>query len=94
VAPAAADTTDYAAERGASWEGGVSARYGVSPTFALMVERVPAAESQYVALPQVNTSDFIGSIAAFTGVQIADCIRAAYVDALFWAEQARSLLAK
>ncbi len=35
--PAAADTTDYAAERGASWEGGVSARYGVSPTFALMV---------------------------------------------------------
>jgi acetamidase/formamidase len=28
----------------------------------------------------VNTADFIGSIAAFTGVQIADCIRAAYVD--------------
>jgi acetamidase/formamidase len=44
------------------------------------LERVPKAGAQYVALPQVNTPDFIGSIAAFTGVHIADCIRAAYVD--------------
>jgi acetamidase/formamidase len=44
------------------------------------LERVPKAGAQYVALPQVNTPEFIGSIAAFTGVQIADCIRAAYVD--------------
>src|SRR6266566_1610391 len=44
------------------------------------LERVPKAGAQYVALPQVNTPEFIGSIAAFTGVHIADCIRAAYVD--------------
>jgi acetamidase/formamidase len=46
------------------------------------LERVPKAGAQYVALPQVNTPDFIGSIAAFTGVHIADCIRAAYVDVI------------
>jgi len=44
------------------------------------LERIAQADSQYVALPQVNTSEFIGSIAAFTGVPIADCIRAAYID--------------
>lgn len=44
------------------------------------LERIAASDSQYVALPQVNTTEFIGSIAAFTGVPIADCIRAAYVD--------------
>src|SRR5438477_531048 len=44
------------------------------------LERVPMAGAEYVALPQVNTPEFIGSIAAFTGVPIADCIRAAYVD--------------
>jgi amidase len=44
------------------------------------LERIARADSQYVALPQVNTPEFIGSIAAFTGVSVADCIRAAYVD--------------
>ncbi|MGH2749473.1 MAG: acetamidase/formamidase family protein [Actinomycetota bacterium] len=44
------------------------------------VERIPKGEAQYVALPQVNTSDFIGSIAGFTGVHLGDVIRAAYVD--------------
>src|SRR6266581_4854934 len=46
------------------------------------LEWVPKAGAQYVALPQVNTPEFIGSIAAFTGVHIADCIRAAYVDVI------------
>ena len=44
------------------------------------IERIPNAESQYVGLPQVNTVEFIGSIAAFTGVHLADVVRAAYVD--------------
>jgi amidase len=44
------------------------------------VERIPQAEAQYVALPQVNTPEFIGSIAAFTGVHLGDVVRAAYVD--------------
>jgi amidase len=44
------------------------------------VERIPQAEAQYVALPQVNTPEFIGSIAAFTGVNLGDVVRAAYVD--------------
>jgi amidase len=44
------------------------------------VERIPQAESRYVSLPQVNTDDFIGSIAAFTGVHLGDVVRAAYVD--------------
>jgi acetamidase/formamidase len=33
-----------------------------------------------VALPQVNTDEFIGSFAGFTGVNLADVVRAAYVD--------------
>lgn len=33
--PAPTDTTDFTAERGSSWEGGVSARYGVNATFSL-----------------------------------------------------------
>ena len=44
------------------------------------LECIPAADAQYVALPQVNTDEFIGSIAAFSGVQLADVIRAAYID--------------
>jgi acetamidase/formamidase len=46
----------------------------------VLVERIPAAEAQYVALPQVNTPELIGSIAAFTGVHLGDVVRAAYVD--------------
>ena len=44
------------------------------------VERIAAADAEYVALPQVNTDEFIGSIAGFTGVNLADVVRAAYVD--------------
>ena len=44
------------------------------------VERIPKEEAQYVALPQVNTPEFLGSIAAFTGVHLGDVVRAAYVD--------------
>jgi amidase len=46
----------------------------------ITVERIPKDEAQYVALPQVNMPDFIGSIAAFTGVHLGDVVRAAYVD--------------
>lgn len=44
------------------------------------VERIPAGEAQYSGLPQVNTPDSIGSIAAFSGVHLGDVVRAAYVD--------------
>jgi acetamidase/formamidase len=44
------------------------------------IDRIPKAETQYVSLPQVNTPDFIGSIAGFTGVHLGDVVRAAYVD--------------
>jgi amidase len=44
------------------------------------LERIPKDEAQYVGLPQVNTPDWIGSIAAFTGVHLGDVVRAAYVD--------------
>jgi acetamidase/formamidase len=44
------------------------------------LERIPQEEAQYVALPQVNTPDFIGSIGAFAGVHLGDVVRAAYVD--------------
>jgi len=44
------------------------------------VDRIPKEEARYVALPQVNTSEWIGSIAAFTGVHLGDVVRAAYVD--------------
>jgi amidase len=46
----------------------------------VVVERISKDEAAYVALPQVNTPDFIGSIAGFTGVNLADVVRAAYVD--------------
>lgn len=44
------------------------------------IDRIPREESQYVALPQVNTPEFIGSIGAFTGTPLGDVVRAAYVD--------------
>jgi acetamidase/formamidase len=44
------------------------------------LERIAKEDAQYVALPQVNTPEFIGSIAAFTGVHLGDVVRAAYVD--------------
>jgi acetamidase/formamidase len=44
------------------------------------VERIPREEAQYVTLPQVNTREFVGSIAGFTGVHLGDVVRAAYVD--------------
>lgn len=37
-------------------------------------------EARYVALPQINTDDAIGSVAGYEGVTLADCARAAYVD--------------
>jgi amidase len=46
----------------------------------LRVERIAAAEAQYVGLPQVNTSSFIGSVAGLGGVNLGDTVRAAYVD--------------
>lgn len=46
----------------------------------LRIERIPAAEAQYVGLPQVNTPEFIGSVAGFAGVTLADVVRAAYID--------------
>lgn len=44
------------------------------------VDRIPKDQAQYVGLPQVNTAEWIGSIAAFTGVHLGDVVRAAYVD--------------
>ncbi len=37
-------------------------------------------EVGYVSLPQVNTEDWIGSIAGMHGVHLGDCARAAYAD--------------
>lgn len=39
-------------------------------------------EAKFVALPQINTEDAIGSIAGYQGVSLADCTRAGYVDLL------------
>ncbi len=44
------------------------------------IDRIPREESQYIALPQVNTPESIGSIGAFTGTPLGDVVRAAYVD--------------
>lgn len=52
----------------------------VQADVTLRVDRIPEDEAQYVALPQVNTPEYIGSIAGFTGVHLGDVIRAAYVD--------------
>jgi amidase len=47
---------------------------------AVRIDQIPSAEAQYVALPQVNTPDSIGSIAGLCGVHLGDVVRAAYVD--------------
>ena len=44
------------------------------------IERIPKDDAEYVQLPQVNTPEFIGSIAGFSGVNLGDVVRAAYVD--------------
>lgn len=37
-------------------------------------------EAGFVALPQVNTGEWIGSVAGMYGVHLGDCARAAYTD--------------
>jgi len=44
------------------------------------VERIAKEKAQYVALPQVNTPEFIGSIAGLCGVNLGDVVRVAYID--------------
>jgi amidase len=44
------------------------------------VDRIPKEAAHYVALPQVNTAEFIGSIAGLGGVHLGDVVRTAYVD--------------
>lgn len=44
------------------------------------LDHIPKEQAQYVNLPQVNTDEFIGSIAGFGGIHTADVIRAAYID--------------
>jgi amidase len=39
-------------------------------------------EAGLLGLPQINTDAFIGSVAGYEGVPLADCARAAYVDLL------------
>jgi amidase len=38
------------------------------------------AEAGFVALPQINTTETMGSVAAMYGVHLGDCARAAYAD--------------
>jgi acetamidase/formamidase len=37
-------------------------------------------EAGYVSLPQINTDEWIGSVAGMHGVNLGDCARAAYTD--------------
>ena len=37
-------------------------------------------EAGYVGLPQINTDEWIGSVAGFSGVNLGDVVRAAYID--------------
>jgi amidase len=39
-------------------------------------------ETSYVSLPQLNTEEWIGSVAGMHGVNLSDCARAAYTDLL------------
>lgn len=46
----------------------------------LTVTVLDRTESGYQTLPQINTPEWIGSVAGFEGVSLADCARAAYRD--------------
>jgi acetamidase/formamidase len=54
----------------------------IEATVELTVTAMSIEEAGYVALPQLNTADTIGSIAGFQGVNLGDCARAAYTDLL------------
>lgn len=41
---------------------------------------IPKSKATYCNLPQINSEQWIGSLAAFTGVHLGDVIRAAYID--------------
>ena len=41
---------------------------------------IPKSKATYCNLPQINSEQWIGSLAAFTGVHPGDVIRAAYID--------------
>ena len=46
----------------------------------LTVRVAERGDAKFVALPQINNENAIGSIAGYQGVSLADCTRAAYVD--------------
>lgn len=52
----------------------------VDADVALSVRVLDADEAGYVRLPILETEEWIGCIAGFQGVNIADCIRAGFVD--------------
>ena len=46
----------------------------------LTIDVVPREETDYVGLPQINTDEWIGSVAGFAGVNLGDVVRAGYID--------------
>ncbi len=52
----------------------------VQADVTVRIERIPKEQAQYVLLPQINTPELIGSIAGLGGVNLGDCVRAAYID--------------
>lgn len=59
----------------------------VQADVTLRIDRVAAGDAEYVALPQVNTAEYIGSVAGLGGANLADTVRAAYVDIIRRMEQ-------
>jgi amidase len=46
----------------------------------LSIEVLDPEEAEFVRLPILETDEWIGAIAGFQGVHLADCVRAAFVD--------------
>ena len=61
--PVAPDTTDYAIDRGSSWEGGLSARYGVGETFAMVAAVGAHGEQSWSGIGAVAGTGALWSLA-------------------------------
>jgi amidase len=52
----------------------------VESDVTLTVEVLSRDEARYGSLPELENTDWIGSIASFMGVSLTSCVRAGYVD--------------
>ena len=66
----------------------------IAAEVTVKIDLIPAAESTYIACPQINSGEFIGSIGCHLGNDVSENIKHAYFDLIKRLEAGHGLTAK